>query len=244
MSAGTVPVRHVIQGEPVTLPVRVRAARSATATFLVSARAASSWLPDPALRLVTPLVGRAVLSIAVVDYVDNDLGDYNELAIGVFVRPAGTSNLAAVRDLVRGRPAIHVRWMPVDQEFTREAGERIWGFPKTVDEIPITIAEGMLEASWIKDGETVLDLRMPAVGGKSVPDADMQSYTLINGRLHRVPFHMAPADARVSSGRRVAVTLGTHPLADELRALGMPRRALMATWMGNLAATFDAPVPV
>ncbi|MDX1510229.1 MAG: acetoacetate decarboxylase family protein [Nitriliruptorales bacterium] len=244
MSAGTaLPVRHVIDGQTVELPVRVRSARSATATFLVPAPAARAWLPDPALQLVTPIPGRAVLSIAAVDYIDNDLGDYNELAIGLFVRPASVSNGSAVRDLLRGRPAIHVRWMPVDQPFTREAGERIWGFPKTVDEIPLTVEDGLLEASWIKDGQTVLDLRMPARGGKSLPPADTQSFTMMNGRLHRVPFRMAPTDARVSSGRRVRVRLGDHPLAEELRALGMPRRALMAMWMGNLEATFMPAEP-
>lgn len=244
MSASAAPVKHVIQGQPVALPVEVRHARSATATWLVPARAARAWLPDDRLRLITPVPGRAVLTIAVVDYLDNDLGDYNELAIGVMVRESSQSNLRAIRDLVKGRPAVHVHWMPVDQEFTREAGERIWGFPKTVDEIPLTVEDGQLRASWIRDGQTIMDVEMPAEGGRSLPPTDMQSYTVMNGRLHRVPFRMTPTDARVSSGGGVTVTLGSHPLADELRALGMPRRALMTTWMGNFAATFDAAVPV
>jgi hypothetical protein len=244
LSPSAAPVKHVIQGQPVALPVEVRLARSATATWLVPSRAARAWLPDDRLRLVTPVPGRAVLTIAAVDYVDNDLGDYNELAIGVMVRERSQSNVSAIRDLVRGRPAVHVRWMPVDQEFTCEAGERIWGFPKTVDEIPLTVADGQLRASWIREGQTIMDLEMPAIGGRNLPPTDMQSYTVMRGRLHRVPFRMVPTDARVSSGRGVTVSLGPHPLADELRALGMPRRALMTTWMGNFAATFDAAVPV
>ena len=41
-----------------------------------------------------------------------------------------------------------------------------------------------------------------------------------------------------------ALTLGEHPIADELRALGLPRRALMTVWMEHSHATFEAPEAV
>jgi hypothetical protein len=39
---------------------------------------------------------------------------------------------------------------------------------------------------------------------------------------------------------RAELTLGSGPIADELRSLGLPRRALMTTWMEKMRASFGA----
>ena len=78
------------QGRTVTLPVVVRDATNASAAFLVSSEAARRWLPDGAFEVAELLPGRALLSIAAIDYRDNDLGDYDEVSLALFVRPRGT----------------------------------------------------------------------------------------------------------------------------------------------------------
>ena len=37
------------------------------------------------------------------------------------------------------------------------------------------------------------------------------------------------------------LSLGSGPIADQLRSLGLPRRALMTTWMERMRARFDPP---
>jgi len=37
------------------------------------------------------------------------------------------------------------------------------------------------------------------------------------------------------------LTLGDHPVAEELRALGLPRRPLMSVWMERMHGRFEAP---
>ena len=39
------------------------------------------------------------------------------------------------------------------------------------------------------------------------------------------------------------LTLGNHPIADELRSLGLPKRALMSAWLGHMHGRFEAPQP-
>src|SRR5881396_2492861 len=78
--------RWVFEGRQVTLPVVVRDATSAAATYLVSAAAARRLLPGPELDVVELLPGRALFSVACIDYRDNDLGDYNEISLAFFVR--------------------------------------------------------------------------------------------------------------------------------------------------------------
>jgi hypothetical protein len=38
------------------------------------------------------------------------------------------------------------------------------------------------------------------------------------------------------------VELGGHPLSNQLRALGLPRRPLLGTWSGHLAFSMSAPI--
>jgi len=64
------------------------------------------------------------LAIALIDYRDNDLGSYHEIGTILFVRPAGG-----------GPDGTFITHLPVDQEFTCAAGNQIWGFPKSVEQI-------------------------------------------------------------------------------------------------------------
>jgi hypothetical protein len=38
----------------------------------------------------------------------------------------------------------------------------------------------------------------------------------------------------------VKMELGAHPIADELRSLGLPKPALMSMWMGKMKGRFEA----
>ena len=130
---------YEFQGRTVTLPCNVRAATSGNATYLVDAAAARALLPGDELVLAEPWPGRALCSIACIDYQDNDLGDYNEISIAFFARergaPAGIPYLGTWRDMMRGGLGTWIWRLPVNQSFTCEAGCGIWGFPKTVETI-------------------------------------------------------------------------------------------------------------
>src|SRR5207247_9868608 len=79
--------RWDFEGREVTMPVVVRDAASAAATYLVPSAAARRLLPGPELDVVELLPGRALFSIAAIDYRDNDPGDYNEVSLPPLVRP-------------------------------------------------------------------------------------------------------------------------------------------------------------
>ena len=86
---------YVIQGREVRLPVVVRDASSGAATYAVSAAAARRLIPGDALEPVEVWPGKALCSLAVIQYRDNDLGDYNEVSIAFFVRETGSAARAA-----------------------------------------------------------------------------------------------------------------------------------------------------
>ena len=234
----------VFDGREVRLPVVVRDAVSGAATYLVSAAAARRLLPGPELDVVELLPGRAVLTIACIDYRDNDLGDYNEVSLAFFVhRRHDTGRLpwvGAAVDLVRNRLATWIWKLPVDQRFTCEAGRGIWGFPKTVEEIQFEDRAGRRSCRLVMDGQPVLTITMARGGARRLPDVGMATYTWIDGVLHATRFVSGADGVGIRLGGADLV-LGAHPLAAELRALGLPRRALMSVSMEHMHGRFEAP---
>ncbi len=234
---------YSIQGREVRLPVVVRHATSGSATFLVSAAAARRLIRGQGIDVAEVLPGRALCSIALIDYVDNDLGDYNEVSIAFFVRPSGEAGprawLRNAIDMSRGRLGTHIVHLPVDQSFTCEAGSAIWGFPKTVQQIEFEYRPERLTGRLVYDGAFAFALSLPRGGAGSLPDKELATYTFIEGVLHRTAFSSGADGFGVRMGG-AELTLGSGPIAAELRSLGLPRRALLTTWMERMHGRFEA----
>lgn len=235
--------RYVFQGREVTLPCVVREASSGAATYLVDAAAARRLLPTPELDVAELLPGRALLSIACIDYRDNDLGDYNEISLALFVRersaPRGLPVLGTAMDFLRGRLATFIHRLPVNQSFTCEAGVGIWGFPKVVQQIEIALGDRAI-CTWHADGQHVFTFSVPRGGNQSMPDRELVTYTMREGGLHRTRFVSGASGVGFRLGG-AELSLGSHPIAAELRTLGLPKRALMSAWMEKMHGRFEAP---
>lgn len=234
----------IIDGREVTFPVEVRDASIATVTVLGSARGAREALAGTGLEPVTPLPGRALWTVAAIDYRDNDLGEYHEIAIAVVVRKKGRSRLGSAADLARARLHTHITHLPVDQRFTYLAGRQLWGFPKTVDQLDFDRVGDQLQVMWSRDDQLILRLSTPASGRHRVPTTSLQTYTVIDGRTHVTDFTMSGQDGSFGSGLGVDLELGDHPVADELRRAGLPGRPMSAIWVGRATGSFGKPEPV
>ena len=237
----------VIQGRRVTYPVVVREAASASATYIVDAAAAREMLPCRDLDVIEILPGRTLFSLACIDYIDNDLGDYNEVSLAFFVRernaPRGLPYLGAALNFLRGRVSTFIFWLPVDQAFTREAGETMWGFPKTVEQIDFDHSGARATCSLTSGGRHVLTLSMPRGGKRELPENAMTTYTIMGERTCATRFvSRSTGVGFYRSG--VELTLGDHPTANWLRGLGLPKKPLAAMWMEHMHATFEPARPL
>jgi hypothetical protein len=226
---------HVeVLGQRVDLPVEVRTARSAVATFLVDHAAATRLMAGTGVPPKRLPGGRAVCILALVQYVDNDLGPYNELALSIAV---GAHEGAP--------PGAFIHQLPVDGEFTCAAGRGIWGFPKWIGDIDLAIDDRTARCRLSEGDELVLelDIRPRRVPFPSKP-VQMSAYAHLDGITRRTPFTSRATGVRGGPfGTRLL--LGTrHPMARELRDLGLPKRALMSSVIGNLAATFGPATPL
>jgi hypothetical protein len=241
------PSSYVIQGRTVTLPVCVRDARVVVANFVVAAGAVRALLPTSNLQPVEVYPGGALCSLGAIEYRDNDLGEYNEFAVNFFVVP-GTERplplVGALRGFWRREVGVYVHRLPVTTSFSRDAGYGIWGFPKTVDEITFEDRDRRRSCTLVSNGTHVLKLTIARGFGRvRLPEAPQDTYTWADGRLRRTPSVMRGDGVGFRLGG-AELTLGTHPIADELRSIGLPRRALMSMSMEHLAARFEAPQEV
>lgn len=227
---------YQIQDKIVTMPVEVRDASAGTAIFEVDARAANALLPGEAFEAVESAPGRAQLVLALIDYKDNDLGDYLEIGITLFAKPKGAGDDAA------GTFIVH---LPVNQSFTCDAGCTIWGFPKTVQELSVDYTDDAATWRLTMDGQFVLQVTVPRGGSDEMPDMAMATYTYIDGVAHTTPFTQGGRGTQVVlGGDGVTIELGDHPIAAALAALGLPCTAAMSTWTEHMHGTFGEAQPL
>ena len=84
------------------------------------------------------------------------------------------------------------------------------------------------------------ELSLPRGGSRSLSESRLTTYSHIEGVAHRTRFVSGAEGFGVRMGG-AELRLGSGPIAAALRNLGLPRRALMSTWMEHMRARFDAP---
>ena len=243
------PRSWTVLGRTVGLPVEVREARQWGVQYLVPMAAAQRLVSPTGLEVTGPIPGRALVALAVCRYDDTDLDPYHEVAVSFVVRPHDApprpSAGQRAKEFATGAIGAYIHRLPVDQEFTCVAGRNIWGFPKWVTEIDIDEAApgdnrpGTGTTVRLVDaGVHILSLTVAEGGRLALPAQAPPSYSFGDGILRRTTWTTSSEGATGRFGGATLV-LGTHPMADELRSLGLPKRALFSS-SARMRASFDA----
>ncbi|MCT7363150.1 acetoacetate decarboxylase family protein [Mycolicibacterium llatzerense] len=217
------------------MPVRVRKATQHMAMFSVDADAAQRMIDYSGLQVCRFRPRRAVAVLMLMHYVDSDLGQYYEYGTNIMVNPPG-SNASGLRALQSAGAFIH--HLPVDQPFTLEAGRNIWGYPKVMADFAIDDGKNFSFDVTIDGRFAVgMDFRpgfpVPAPSKPQAPP----TYSHLDGVTRETVGVMRPSGVRYRPGG-VTVRLGDHPYAQELAALGLPKRAMLSGSADNVDMTF------
>ncbi|WP_040780657.1 acetoacetate decarboxylase family protein [Nocardia pneumoniae] len=240
---------HTVLGREVRMPVRIRLAHAFMATYPVPAAAAQQLIDYSGLRILRLPGGRAMCTLVFVDYVDGDLGPYNEFGVSFMVRhhtSRAASGFGDLKDLATGRAGVLIHRLPVDGDFTLAAGRGIWGFPKELAEFVVDHEGRTRSGALHQNGQLIADLTVrPGLrtpGGRATASS-FDAYSHIDGVTRCTRWRMRPAGMRARFGG-AELTLGEHPIAEELRSIGLPRRALMSSAVSRLAMTFEDAVEI
>ena len=227
--------QHTIAGRVLTMPVEIRKATQHMAMFSVDADAAQRMIDYSGLRVCRYLPGRAIVVLIFMHYIDGDLDEYLEFGTNVMVNPSG-STATGPRALQSAGAFTH--HLPVDQEFTLEAGIKIWGYPKVMGDF--TIREGRQFGFDCKvDGQLVIgmEFRRGLPIRLTARTQTQRSYSHRDGVTRETAFEHTLDGVRTRFGG-VRVRLGDHPYAKELASLGLPKRAMLSSSVDHAQMTF------
>jgi hypothetical protein len=235
--------QHTIAGTVLTMPVRIRRANQHMAMFSVDADAAQQLIDYSGLTVCRYIPGRAIMVLMLMHYIDGDLGQYLEYGTNVMVNPPG-STATGVKALQDAGAFIH--HLPVDQPFTLEAGQTIWGYPKVMADF--TVRDGRQFGFDVSiDGQLAVGMEFqPGLPIPSVFTSREQvyrTYSHRDGVTRETLGHTKLSGVRYRFGG-ARVSLGDHPYAKELGSLGLPKRALVSSSAANVEMSFDDAVIV
>lgn len=134
--------------------------------------------------------------------------------------------------------------LPVTTRVARDAGRLIWGYPKFVADMEF---EESVEASRVQlseGGHDILTLSARPMGRPTIEQGRWVLYSVLGAELieESMPIHGVTQYGRL--GRLGHLQLGTHQVADELRALSISPHPFLAARMvaGRFAMTPGRPI--
>lgn len=238
-----------------TMPLHFRHSHSFASLHTASREAIRGVLPSPDLQPVCLPDGHALAYILAARHMDvTDASDHPD---AVLFPTGGEVTVAVVvtrepRDPVRrlaavaglgGHPELFALHMPVTHLQGRESGRLGWGMPKFVADIDFEDDTRQQRVRVSEDGAHILTLTVRPGGRTSLARDTVIQYQVLDGRLVRTDMVSHGFMQRRLGGAELE--LGTeHPVAVDLRRLGISRRALASVYLPAVRVIAGAPVAV
>lgn len=223
-----------IDGVPIYFPMVVDEMHQLTLTYTVPIDAARALLPGDAFDIVETTPESAMLVVALVDYVTNPWGDYKEINLGLLSHPVDQPE----------RSGAFVWRMPVDQEFTKRAGNAVLGLPKTVEDLSYEYSDNAVTVRLVQNDTEVMSVQFPRTLSADPPTAtEAVTWSYIDGAPTELPLVIEVGSSLIDPAE-IVVSLGEGPIAEELRSLGLPKAPDLAMYGEGLSGTFQLPRPV
>jgi hypothetical protein len=221
-------------GDKIDLPVEYYDWTWIYAAFPVPVKNVKKILPTAKLQPILFFPGITLVQIGAFEYHQiNGLAPYNEVGVTIPVQYEPKSNYP-------GKPIIHfplffpekysrfgvyIHRLPVTTQESYTLGKDIWGFPKTVDEITFQETETYRQCTVLSDGKEALSIEVKKMSTR-LRQIDFYCYTVNEGKLLRTQIQTQGQYGIVSKMPGGAkFVLGTGPLAEELRTLGIGNTA-------------------
>jgi hypothetical protein len=162
-------------GEEAWLPLHIQAGRGVVLSGLADLRGLAAHLAPHGLRPIPVAPGRGLVALYNMKYERSDLGGYNDFAICVAATRDARPRLpvlGALREYA-GLLAVHAPFLHrvlgdrshdllfswkiyVTSDLARRAGREIWGFPKSMADVEVSVTDRSASFSVEEDGQPVL----------------------------------------------------------------------------------------
>jgi len=191
------------------LPILYRRLDAFSSIYTASYEAVKSIMPSERFQLARISPGRMLIMFSAFNYLDTDVGPYGEFGVSIptYVKHEGKR--------YRG---FFIYRLPVTTEVAMVAGIECYGFPKSVTEMKHENGQNNYSVSISQDGRRILDMSIEKGGFSIGFSGEMGMFTVKDGEIMYTEF-IGQAVARIKLFGKGELSLGDHPMADEIRAL-------------------------
>jgi hypothetical protein len=230
----------VIDGRELHVPMNIADLSLIAQVFSVRTRDVRALLQNTPLRPAELWPGTSAVALLFAQYRDSPLDRYNEAIVGLPAYAPGERALPLLGglDILIGRAGHYVHAMPVTQSFTMRAGRALWGYPKVLAEIEMALDGDTASASLVQNDQLVFSMRTPLAESGRFAER-IANLTWLDGTLRRVSARFEGHGTAFRLGGELPVIGDKHPLALELRALGLPKRPLATVSLRRAGARFE-----
>ncbi len=229
----------------VKLPVFYYDNTAMTAIYTASTAMVRRHLPRTEMRPVEVLPGKALVAFTAFEYRRTDIDPYNEFSISfpVTYRKPSIPGLTVLSMMARRYFTAYVWQLPVTTEIARYGGVQWYGYPKYLADIRFSHEGPMLSCTLTEGGENILVLEGKKLKTRNEKFNRFKTYSVKDGvvlpaNVYMNPIEfgmsMSPGAARLSVGEK-------HPVARQLRELGLSERPVFYNYMPLMEAVLYAP---
>jgi hypothetical protein len=223
--------------------------------FLCDYQKAQAMLPHDKMKPVAMPRGRALVTFSCYEY-KRVLGvnPYNEIAMTIPVMINPKINIPVLPMLLEryfNNFGYYVFHMPVTSLENQIRGQKIWGLPKVVDEIDITVDNRIAKTVAIdQSGNDYFSLSVPTEGTNTAFNVRSNLYSQLGNQLKQsttqfsASFNVNKYIDRLWKTNRddpQVLTLGKGPYGDMLRKLDIDPNPFQFRYSQKMNACFDLP---
>jgi len=225
---------EISPGFRIGLPVRYYDWSWINAYFPAPAAKVQGLLPSRKLKPILIMPGIAIIALTAMEYRKiADVPPYNEFSISIPVQYEPTLNIPGLPVLFdplispeRYRKlGMWIHHLPVTTQKANDFGVKVWGYPKLIAEITFEDVGEIRRCRLRAEGKEVITLEVKKLTTKP-QHIDVYTYSMKDNQLLRtlVQTQGLYGTTRLPGG--ASYVLGDHPIADELKTLGMSKVAV------------------
>jgi hypothetical protein len=236
-----------LDGHDVKLPIHYYDGSAMTGIFPAKLSVLRRFLPDRRFSPARLAPGVGTVSVTCFEYVDTDIGSYNELAIGIPLNvPHHRANLpgrALLEARITGQMHAFVHHLPVTTEIALVAGKRLWNYPKFVAGIDFTDTSDKRICRLSEGEEHILTMSCDRISTRGGQDVQVFSHLWHQRQPQSSEFKLRAARAGEAPKPGVAqLELGhQHPISRELREALISTKSIAAQWWEGLEGILYGP---
>lgn len=204
----------------IDLPIRYWRTDCFMGVFAADQDAVRELLPSRRLRPVRLHRGHVAVAVVAYNYLETSVGPYGEVGISpLCTLDRDAPPVLGLADGYRHGFSGFVAHLPVTSRVAREAGRRIWGYPKFVADMAFEALPERQAVTLSEKGREILRLEVRRAGRVALERTPLTTFTVLNGELIRTTVPTRGYVATAPAGGELA--LGDHPVGRSLADLGL-----------------------